>query len=88
MKEVIQRILFKRHSQKCNLKKETLSPSKTTEEQTNLAFRYTIPPSSDELKTNRHERLAFNRATTIAQTNLQTPARHVAKEGGQSKIYC
>ena len=52
------------------------------ESKTNVAFRYTIPPSSDELKTNPHERLAFNRATTIAQRNPQKPTRHFTKEGG------
>ena len=43
-------------------------------------FTQSIPPSSSELKTNPHERLALNRATTIAQ-------KKSTEEGGQSKIY-
>ena len=38
-----------------------LKNRKLTGEQMNLAFRYTIPPSSDELKTNPHERLALRK---------------------------
>ena len=61
---------------------------KTTEKQTNLAFRYTVPPSSDELETNPHERMAFNRATTIGSKKSKKPAPHILqKEGGQSDTY-
>ena len=51
-------------------------------------FTQSIPPNSAELKTNPHERLALNRATTIAQKkSTKTSPSCVTEEGGQSKIY-
>ena len=83
-KEVIPR-LTRGPSQKCNLKTGNWHSFKTKGEQTNLAFRYTIPPSSAKLQTNPPVRLAFNRATTIAQRKPRPS--YVTKEGGQSKVY-
>ena len=51
--------------------------------ETNLAFRYTVPPSSAKLKTNPLERLALNRATTIAQKKL-TKTRPISYKRGRS----
>ena len=86
-KEVIPRTLIKGPSQKCNLKQETGTPSKSKGEQTNLAFRYAIPPSSAKLQTNPHERQSFKRATAIVQRNLQRPAPHMLQKGAVNKRY-
>ena len=66
-----------------NLLQRTGTPSKTTGEQTNLTFRYLIPPNSDELETSPHEKLAFNRATTRAQRNLKPS--YITKRGRSIK---
>ena len=68
-------------------KQETGAPSKTKGEQTNFAFRYPITPSSAKIKTNPHESLAFNRATTIAQRNLQRPASHTLQKRAVNQRY-
>ena len=43
----------------------------------NLAFCHTIPTISAKPKTNSHEKLAFNRTTTITERNLQKTAPRI-----------
>ena len=50
-------------------------------------FHYTIPPSSAKFQANPHARLAFNRATTIAQRNLQRPAPHMLQKKAVNQRY-
>ena len=60
VKEIIQIILFKGPSQKRNLKTEIWHSFKNYRRANEFCFPFhTIPPRSDELETNPHERLAF-----------------------------
>ena len=56
---------------------ETSPSTETKDKPTNLAFCHTIPTISAKPKTNSHEKLAFNRTTTITERNLQKTAPRI-----------
>ena len=60
------------------LQRQETSPSTETKDKpTNLAFCHTIPTISAKPKANSHEKLAFNRTTTITERNLQKTAPRI-----------